>query len=141
MSLLTDLRARLVADSGISALTTRVRMGRSEQSDTLPRIILHTITSRHEHHMGAATGFVQGTIQIDCLAQYPPDAEALAEAVRQSLDGYRGAVGSTYISTMHLTDERSQETPPREGEDASGGISMVQHDYTVGWRVSVPTFS
>lgn len=140
MSLLTDIRARLVADATISGITTRIAMSVSNQSDSLPRITLHTIGADHEHHMIAATGIVQGRIQIDCHASSPVNADVLAEAVRQSLDGYRGAIGSTNVSTCHLADERSLVTPPVDGRDQSGGVFTKQLDFTIGYRVTVPTF-
>lgn len=141
MSLLTDMRARLVADAGVSAITTRVAMYVSNQSDALPRITLETVGSDHEHHMLAATGKARGRIQINCHAATPVGSEALAEAVRQSLDGFRGLMGSTFVSMCHLDDERSLVEQPQEGRDETGGVYSVQLDYSVAWTVSVPTFS
>lgn len=140
MSLLTDIRARLVADAGVSAITTRFSMSVSNQSDAPPRGTLHTISGNHEHHMGAATGIVQGRVQIDCHATSPVNADLLAEAVRQSLDGFRGLLGSTNVSTCHLADERSLVTPPVDGRDQTGSVFTKQLDFTIGYRVSVPTF-
>ena len=142
MSMLTDLIARLSADSDISNLTsTRIRLNRAAQGDALPRIVIHLIGSDHEHHLTAATGFVQARVQIDCNASYPYIAENLAEFVRQSLDGFRGLMGSTFISTLHLDDERMLRTPPNAGADDSEGVDTKQMDFIVGWRVPVPTFS
>ena len=142
MSMSTDLRAHLVADSGVSAITTRIRLKRSEQSDDLPRIVIHRISGDHKHHMTAATGKVIGRFQIDCHASSPIDAEALAEAVRQSLDGFRGTMnGGTFVEMCHLDDERDTYTPPLEGGRASDGVDTTQLDYLIGWNVSVPTFS
>lgn len=142
MSLLTDLRAHLVADAGVSAITTRISLSRSNQSDALPRIVLHLISANHEHHMTAASGKVIGRVQVDCHARTPVAAGTLAEAVRQSLDGYRGLLNATtHVSMMHLADERTQYTPPHEGRDESGGVDTVQLDFSVGWTVSIPTFA
>lgn len=141
MSMLTDLRSRLAADSGVSAITTRVAMYVSNQSDALPRITIHQVSGDHEHHMLAATGKAIGRVQINCYASTPVGSETLAEAVRQSLDGFRGLMGSTFVSMCHLEDERSQIDEPKEGRNESGGVYSVQIDYTIGWTVSVPTFS
>lgn len=140
MSLLTDIRSRLIADAGVSAITTRIAMSISRQSDGLPRMTLHTISGNHEHHMTAAVGLVQARIQIDCHSTSAVNADALAEAVRQSLDGYRGAIGSTNVSTCHLADERSLVTPPVDGRDQTGGVFTKQLDFLIGYRVTVPTF-
>jgi len=142
MSLLTDLQARLVADSGISAITTRIRLSRSEQSDALPRVVVHKISSQHEHHMLAATGKATARVQIDCYANSPVSADALAEAVRQALDGFRGTMNSgVFVSMCHLDNERTTYDAPLEGGHASGGVDGVQLDYMIGWSVSVPSFA
>ena len=136
----TDLIARLVADADVTALVgQRVSLNRSPQGDGLPRIVITTINTDSEHHLGAATGFKQGRVQIDCHAQYAGDAETLAEKVRLSLDGFRGTMGGTFVSTMHLSDERSFETAPQSGADDSKAINTVQVDYMIGWRVPVPS--
>ena len=140
MSMMTDLRARLVADAGVSAITTAIAMSTSNQFDSLPRITLHNVSGGHEHHMGAASGIVQGRVQINCHASAPIGTEALAEAVRQSLDGFRGLMGSTYVSTCHLSDEREQTVQPVEGRDETGGVFTKQLDFTIGYGVTVPTF-
>lgn len=142
MSLLTDLRAHLVADSGFSAITTRVRLYRSEQSDTEPRMVIHQISGDHKHHMTAATGKAIARIQLDCYGTSPVGAEALAEVVRQALDGFRGVMNSgVFISMCHLDSERSSYTPPLEGGSPEGGVDVVQIDYLIGWSVSIPTFA
>jgi hypothetical protein len=140
MSVLTDIQSRLVADAGVSAITTNISLSVSNEGDTLPRVTIHTVSAAHKHHTTAATGKVVGRVQIDCHAGSPVGSEALAEAVRQSLDGYRGTVGATFVSMCHLDDERSQVTAPTEGRNESGGIFTVQQDYSVGWSVTVPTF-
>ena len=143
MSLMTDLRARLVADATLAGIVgTRVRMNRSEQSDALPRVVIHQISGDHKHHMTAATGKATGRVQIDCHASSPVEAESIAEAVRQSLDGFRGQVNSgTFVSMCHLDSERADYASPRQGGHASDGVDSIQLDYLIGWSVTVPTFT
>jgi hypothetical protein len=142
MSIKTDLRAHLADDNTISGITSRIRLSRSEQSDSLPRVVIHQIDGDHKHHMTAATGKAIGRFQIDCHAATPIAAEALAEAVRQALDGFRGEMNSgTFVSMCHLIDERTDYTPPHEGGHADKGVDTVQLDYRIGWTVSVPSFA
>ena len=142
MSLLTDMVSRLTADASVAALVgSRVRVNRSAQGDALPRIVITQVSGDHEHHLTGASGFVQGRIQIDCHAVYPYLADNLSEAVRQSLDGFNGLMGSTPVSTMHLSEERTISTPPNPGGGDAEGVETNQTDYTVGWTVSIPTFN
>jgi len=137
MSLRTDLRTRLLAATTGATVSGQVR----NEGDDLPAVTIHVISADHEHHMLAAAGKVQGRIQVDCHASTPLAAEALAEEVRQSIDGFRGTIGSTFVSTCHLDSERTTETPPIEGNNESGGVYTVQQDYLIGYSVSVPTFA
>lgn len=137
MSLRTDLTTRLLADTTSATVSNQVR----NEGDSLPGITLHVVSADHQHHSLAATGKVIARIQVDCHASTPLAAETLAEEVRQSLDGLRGTMGSTFVSTCHLDSERTAEDPPVAGNNESGGVYTVQQDYLIGWTVSVPTFA
>jgi len=142
MSIKTDLRGHLAANAGVAAITTRISLSRSNESDALPRITVHQIGGDHKHHTLAATGRAFGRFQIDCHADTPIGADTLAEAVRQSLDGFRGTMNAgTFVCKCHLDDERTAYTPPHPGKNESGGVDTIQLDYLFGWNVSVPTFA
>lgn len=143
MSMMTDLRARLVGDNAISGMVgTRIRMNRSEQSDTLPRIVLTQVSGDHDHHLTAAAGHASGRVQINCHASSPVEADSLAEAVRLRMDGFRGEMNSgVFVHSCHLDDERMLYDPPQEGQHASGGVDTKQLDYLIGWGVPVPNFA
>ena len=135
-SLITYLRAQSAVTDIVSQ---RVRLNRAEQSDT-SRVLIHQIGGDHKQHMTAATGKVIGRFQIDSDDTSPIKAATLAEAVRTVLDGFRGTMGSVFVSMCHLDDERDVSTPPIEGQGASN-IYTVQQDYLIGWSVSIPSFA
>ena len=140
MSVKSSLITYLKAETNLSALIgDRIYIGWAEQGTTLPYIVAHQIDAIHEHHMASATGLVQGRFQFDCYGQTTVAAENVAEQVRQSLDGFRGAMGSVFVSTCHLESERDDTIQPVEG--AHRGIYSVQQDYMISWSVSVPTFA
>lgn len=142
MSLLTDLVAHLSADPSIVAITSQIRIARSHEGDASSRIVVNQISGDHRHHMLGATGKSIARVQFDCYGTTPVNAEILAEAVRQSLDGFRGEInGGVFVSMCHLDDERTQYSPPLEGDNEHGGVDSVQLDYLIGWTVSVPNFA
>lgn len=140
MSLKSSLITYLKTETNLTDLVgDRIYIGYAEQDAALPFVVAHQIDGVHEHHMAAATGFVQGRFQFNCHAQTTVSAENVAEQLRQSLDGFRGTMGSVFVSTCHMDAERDDTAPPVEG--AHRGIYTVQHDYLIGWAVSVPTFA
>lgn len=141
MSLKSSLITYLRAQAAISDIAgQRVRLQYAESSDRGTAYITVTqVSGDHKQYMTAATGKVIGRIQIDCYETSPIKAEALADAVRGELDGYRGTMGDVFISMCHLDDARDSETPPIEG--SARGVYAVQLDFKIGWTVSIPTFA
>lgn len=140
MSMKSSLITYLNTKTGITDLVaSRIRTGYAEHKERLPYVVIHNIDAVHEHHLEAATGFIQGRFQFDCYGVSPTAAADLAEQVRQALDGFRGTMDSVYVSTCRLDSERDDVTPPIEGADL--GIYSVQQDYMISWSVSVPTFA
>lgn len=107
MSLLTDLRSFLLADSTISSLIgSRFYPGELPQDATLPAIVYSTISGYRPQSQEGPSGIVRLRIQIDCWAETYAGAEALAEAVRLRLNGYRGSAGSGEIKGAFFDSER-----------------------------------
>ena len=139
MSLRASLVTYLNTKSGLTALAgSRIRWHQAEQSDALPYIIMHQIDENHAHHMLAASGKAIARIQFDCVGASPLSATNVGEQVRLALDGYRGAMGSAFVSMCHLDTMRDEVITPLDGSHR--GRYAVQLDFQIGWTVSVPTF-
>lgn len=103
-----DLRPALVAflygDSTISTLVgggvTKANGGRRidpirvRQGITAASLVYNTISGIGDHHNEGPSGLGTERIQIAAWAATPDEAQALARAVKNRLDGYRGAMGS-----------------------------------------------
>jgi len=139
MSLRASLVTYLNTKGGLTGLvSSRIRWHQAEQSDALPYVILHQIDETHPHHMKAASGKAIARIQFDCVAASPLSATNVGEQIRLALDGYRGVMGSVFVSMCHLDTIRDEVTTPIDG--AHSGRYAVQLDFQIGWTVSVPTF-
>lgn len=144
MSIKGDLVTYLRAFPGLTALVgTRVAFHHAAQSwrtsagAVQASVVIQQIDGDHKHHTRGATGRVIGRFQLTCIDDDGVGGEAVAEQVRQALDGYRGAMGSTWISMCNLADQRSEHVPPSDG----GGLGtyVESMDYMIGWTVTVPT--
>lgn len=90
-----DLRALLLADAGVAALTGRVAWGERPQGSALPAIVLTRVSGLPAYHMEGRATLVQTRVQADCWAATYADAWAVGAALDARLSGYRGNFGAT----------------------------------------------
>lgn len=92
------LRAHLAANAAIAALVgsnpARIYPVKLPQGVTGTSIVYNEISGIGDHHNEGASGLVSVRIQIGCWSQTADGAHGLFLAVKESLDGYRGLMGS-----------------------------------------------
>lgn len=71
----------------------------------LPAIVYQQISGQRDQVMAGPSGLASPRFQITCWADTYKKADELADAVRQTLDGYSGIVESVVIQAIHLLDE------------------------------------
>jgi hypothetical protein len=103
----TSLRMFLLADPAVSVLVGGERIhpvvlpqGASEASVSYRRI-----SGRGVHGTAGRLNLNGSRIQIDAYARSVDEASELADAIRDRIDGYRGAVGSTRFKGVFLANE------------------------------------
>lgn len=79
-------------------------------------IVIHQISKVPERHLGGGSGIARVRVQFDCWADTPEDADAIAEALRESLDNFRGALGTgsseVFANQIQLDDDNDNEAVP-----------------------------
>lgn len=93
MSIATALYSRLSSDAGITAITSRIYPLAAKQGASVPYVVYSQTGNRHVHHFGGAAGLAAPRFQISCWDDDYIGARALAEQVRDAMDGYRGTMG------------------------------------------------
>lgn len=138
MSFRRDLITYLSTVTGITDLVgARISYEQSPQSDAEPRIVITQVSGDPKHHMTAATGKVLATFQFDCIGT-ELTADTVAEALREGMDGYRGAMGDSFVSLCHRVEERGDVYAVPDGSDAP--LHVISQDYLIGYSESVPSF-
>lgn len=133
------IRTYLVAQSGVSDLiSTRMYPDILPQDTAFPSIVYAVISDITEHHLSAASNVSRSLIQIDCFASSRLSANALAEAVRAEMDGYRGSAGSESVLASHMRNRSFSYDMPDENDDV--GLYRVMLEFLVWHTESVPTF-
>jgi hypothetical protein len=108
------------------------------QTAGLPAITYARITGGHDHNLKQATGAAIPTFELDCWGATYDQADQLAEAVRQKMQGFSGAMGSTLVTSVLLDDEVDAFEPNDDGSDT--GLYRITLKYRIQYRESIPTF-
>lgn len=141
----TGLYAYITGSSVITGLVSdRVFPNAIPPGDAFPCITFNRIGSEQPHHLTAAAVVQSARIQIDCWGKDPDgdgyeDCANIAEALRNRLDGYRGAMGSVTVKTCHLHDQRDDYEAPADGSGV--GIDRISQEYLMWYSVSLPSFA
>lgn len=91
----TALRARLIADANVAAITTRIFWGLAQQGAARPYVRLNTISDIRPQHLQGYDSARVTRVQADCFADDYGSARNLAEriitavAMPATVDGVR----------------------------------------------------
>lgn len=123
------LRQFLLADTGIAAkVASRVFPLVMPQGTKETSIVYTRISGKSGHHMGGRDGLAFIRMQIDAWAMSADEAAALADLVKDRLDGYRGVMGSgdasVTVQGVFFEDER-------ENYDDAVKMSRMSRDYFI----------
>jgi hypothetical protein len=85
---------------------SRVYYMQAVQNGDMPCIVINKISGVRSHVLTGPDGLANPRFQIDSIAKTYTEAKRLADAVRQTLDGYRGTLKETAVHGCSLDNER-----------------------------------
>lgn len=126
MTVETEIRARLAADGTVSGLVgTRIYPLRLPQAPTYPAISYRRVSGVRLHDLDGTSGRGMPRIEIDSWADTYVGVQALAAAIRQSLDGFNGTL-TTIKAVIKLDNELDLSEDEPEPD-----IYRIMQDYRV----------
>lgn len=140
MSLVTEIQTRLRANATITALveTQRIKEQWIAQGETHPTITLNVTDHQHGHHIGGSGGYAEPLLEIHVWTRTSSDKDTLAEAIRQSLQGFSGTL--TTIVVRGITLELDQEFYESSRVSAQDGFYHRVMQFKVFCIETIPTF-
>ena len=90
-----DLRALILADPAVAALSPRVAWGERPQAGALPAVVLTRVSGVPTYDMDGATGHAETRVQADVWSATYASGDVTAKALEALLSGYRGTYGGT----------------------------------------------
>lgn len=112
MSLKAVVRALLLQNGSVTQLVgDRIFQRLSPQDITSPTIVFSIISRPHDHTMEGSSGYASARVQVNCYGPTAAIADRLGEAVRLTLQGYKGTIGDTDVHHCLLLDDRDGMDP------------------------------
>ena len=102
-------------------------------------ITYQKIGNDHARHLKGGSGIAEARYQLECMSDTPSVADALAEAVRESLDNHSGSMGATgsevVVRVALLDNDFSDTAIPQDG------TQVVRHrevmDFDIWYEESI----
>lgn len=117
------LRGILVADGTVSGLvSTRVYPLVLPQNVTLPAIAYQRISGAREHTHDAVGDLARPRFQFSSFATTYSAAKAIANAVREALDNYRGTASGVVIQGIYVENEIDIFNLSEDQADSTYGV-------------------
>jgi hypothetical protein len=130
MTMVTDLVQYINTISAVTTLvSTRVYPDILPQSPTLPAITYSQVSAVRVRDLTGPAGKSRHRISIHCWATTHAGARAVADALRQGIDGFQGWWQDTFVGSVTLENEF--DLHEEEAGLVNVGIYRVVQDYII----------
>ncbi len=137
------LRTRILAGGARAFIAERAYPQKAPQNAPRPYIVFRRISGSPERHMRGAAALAQARIQVEAYADTYGTAKAVGDAVRTTLDGFKGDVavsgGTFFVRHLSLQNDTDDFIAPQDGSD--GGVHVVIQDWLIFYVLPASTFT
>jgi hypothetical protein len=134
------LVARLLSDEAITTVVgDNVFPGNIPETDVLPALVYRISEYDRGKDLGGYTGITYATVRFYCSSWFAADCVVLAQALRDSFDGFMGVMSGLRIYYAQVITEDDDYLPPADGTDR--GTHVVMQEIKFKFRESWPSFN
>lgn len=138
MTIRAGLNQYLTSKETLAAIVgTRIYPGARPQGSALPALGTARLSGAHAHYITGGAGRGDPRFMLDCMAETYAEADGLAEAVRNVMQGFSGEMGDITITSCTLEDDSDQVDTPEDGSDRV--IYHIPLVFKIQYRESIPT--
>lgn len=140
-----DVRTYCMTKSGITSLIgARMYATKMPQSNrTFPCVVYTQVSEVPGHTLAGAADYSQTRMQLDSYAETKIASRAVAEALRNQLQGFpttsASSMGASTVSSCVFLGARDLYDEPRDASDV--GLYRTSSDYWFRHSQSAPTFA
>jgi hypothetical protein len=125
--------AKLSGDSGVTAITTRIRPLQSDQADAVPRVVYDAPDGERPRHYRGSTGQTKATVTIAAIAATYAGSIALAKAVRDCLDNGRGTWGGVTVQGCFFNTDSMSDSRESAGDTGPDNPAYIREAAFTIW--------
>lgn len=130
MSMESALYSYLVQHATVAPLLgNRIWMDLARTKEVMPYMVYGLDDYRSVQYMQGATDLAESTYELQVHAETAASGQAVAEALRLALDGYRGLMAGVIVRSAWLGPMRSQV------EDDQSGGQQVFYQRIASYRI------
>ena len=135
------LAAHLAADSSVAAVVgARIYHLTLPQYTTFPALLYRVVSwPRRPIDLSGPLTSPTARVQITAVSRDPGECDLALEAVRQSLQGYRGALGGSSIVVLQSVADNEADLYSDPGDNTSRAFARVSVDYLIRFREPRPS--
>jgi hypothetical protein len=138
LTLREAIAAWLRSQATVTAIVgNRIYWAQPSQASSYPCVTVKVTARTYGYNLAGADGTSLATVSITPMGLYESQCIALAEAVRNVAQGFRGTQSGVAILTCYLDDESDDESPPPDG--SANWIYQTPIPYKIAHRVPAPT--
>lgn len=114
----------------VAAVNGSVFPAKAPQGKANPKIVVAREGAEHTKHLLGRSGLAKTKVRVEVYAALYKDADALADNVRQTLDGYRGTLANGLrCQGVFLDDDPSSWLQPAHADEQ--GVQAVELHFKV----------
>ncbi len=96
-----------------------------------PYLVFHLGSDASHHHMGGNAKIANPLLQVECWADDLGAARALADALDQRLNHFRGDLGGVFAQGVFRRDRRTGTADPDDGSGTRRHVVLLHYEV---WR-------
>lgn len=107
-----DLRTFITGSTAVTALvSTRVHYNHLPEQSSYPHVWFRTAGDNEELTMDGTGGLHEAQIDLECAGLTETSAQAVADAIKPRLHGYKGAMGNITAQGIFVSDKDDDYEP------------------------------
>lgn len=107
-----DLRTFIIGSTGVSSLVgSRCHYNKLPQKSEYPHVWFRVTSDTEPRTMDGVGGMHDANLDLECAGLDEDDAQAVADAVKDRLDGYKGTIGNVSAKAIFLSDKDDDYEP------------------------------
>ena len=119
-----DLRTFINADAAVAALiVNRTHYNRMPESSVRPNIWFRVTSDTEPLTMDGVGGIHEATADIECAGLTETSAQAVADALKPRLHGYKGTMGNISAKAIFLSDKDDDYVP--FSNESNEGVHVI----------------